>query len=178
MLKNDIKIIDDDLEILNYLIDINDLSAAYTCTSEFVEYERTRGSGVEFYFINNAAYSLVKIEQYIDQEFGRLYNNGYLNLKIRSARLLGSQVLSLDAPNLKLIEMSKEIFDKTNVSVIVLPAIRMNNFKYNFEDFNKKNMSFFLLGGWQACITISVPESLENYLVKLGKKKRYNLNRQ
>lgn len=178
VLKNGINVIDGALEFLNDLIDINDPSAAYTCTSEFIEYERMRGSGVEFYNINNAAYSLVKIEQYIDQEFGRLYNNSYFNLKIRSARLLGSQVLSLDAPNLKLIEMSKEIFDKTSVSVIVLSAVRMNNFKYSFEDFNKENMMCLLLGGWQECITISVPESLENYLAKLGKKKRYNLNRQ
>ena len=169
---------DDAMEIVDNLIGLNDPSAAYTCTSAFFQYEIKRGSGIEIFVVNDCAYSLVKIEKYIDQELGWLYSNKYFNFRIRSARLLGSQVLSLDKPNLKLVEMSKEIFEKTNVSVIVLPAIRMSNFKYNLEDFDKKNMSFFLLGGWQACITIAVPESLENYSEKLGKKKRYNLNRQ
>lgn len=169
---------DGGFEILNDLVVINDPSAAYTCTSQFIEYQNSRGNGVELFVIENSAYSLVKLEHYVDQEFSLLYNNGFFNLKIRSARFLGSQVLSSGMPNSKLIEMSKEIFRKTNVSVIVLPALRMANFKYSVKDFNKNGMSYFLLGGWQECIIILVPESLDSYLQKLGKKKRYNLNRQ
>ena len=169
---------DGGFEILNDLVVINDPSAAYTCTSQFIEYQNSRGNGVELFVIDNSAYSLVKLEHYVDQEFSLLYNNGFFNLKIRSARFLGSQVLSSGMPNSKLIEMSKEIFRKTNVSVIVLPALRMANFKYSVKDFNKNGMSYFLLGGWQECINILVPENVEIYLKKLGKKKRYNLNRQ
>lgn len=182
VLKDETNMIDGALDSINDFINdflvINDPSAAYTCTSEFFEYERTRGTGVKLFNIDNAAYSLVKIEKYIDNEFGWLYKNRFFNLKIKTARLFGSQVLSLGQPNLKLVEMSENIFDKTNVSVILLPAIRESNFKYNYEDFNKKNMLYFLLGGWQECITVSIPESLDIYLAKLGKKKRYNLNRQ
>lgn len=148
------------------------------CTREFFEYENSRGNKVDLFVIDNSSVSLVKTELYSDSEFPWLYSAGLFGLKIKSARLLGSQVLSRTDSNSNLLEVCQDIFNKTNVSVIVLPALRRMNFKYNIDDFNKKNMHFYLLGGWHECITVEMPRSIEDYLGKLGKKKRYNLSRQ
>jgi len=169
---------DEGLKVLRSLVVTNSPSACYTCTPEFIEYELSRGNKIELFSFNDCSYALVKIEKYSQQEFGWLFNNRFYDLKIESARLLGSQALSMISPNSSLVELTMEIFDKTTASVVVLPAIRKNNFNYKIDDFSEKSLFYFLLGGWQDCITLPVPYSLEIYLSKLGKKKRYNLNRQ